>query len=392
MEKAMSVDAIKTVNLGAEMRPKKLSGYIGQEHITVPLAAMLKSGTLPSTILASGPTGCGKTTLAYLLGRYLNCDTNDSCGKCPSCKSMTSGTNPDYYTIDAGTKGRIEDTRNLIETLNLMPLRKKRIIVVDEAHAMTKQSGNALLVAIENPPPDTVFILCTTEPQKMLPTIVGRCLQLRVQTVEPEIIQERLRYIVDLKAKRAGVKFKKSQSADIDMVLQAIAEGSGGFVRNAISCLQAVIALMISGEKFDVEETIKSVALFSEADVNVAATELVISVLSMDLLGTIKAIRSTDNAMLLCERARWITHGLLGSIASCNKYTTNEVRNVLTALKKGKVKYTAVPIVYLQAALNDVSVQITTVAINGTVLLETAVAKMMTDIYAGKLKTDLGEK
>lgn len=387
----MSVDAIKTINLGAEMRPKKLSGYIGQAHITVPIAAMLKSGTLASTILISGPTGCGKTTLAYILGRYLNCETLSSCGKCLSCKSMTSGTNSDYYTVDAGTKGRIEDTRNLIDTLHMMPMRNKRIIVVDEAHAMTKQSGNALLVAIENPPPDTVFILCTTEPHKMLPTVVGRCMHLKVQTVDAEVIQERLRAIVDLKAKRAAVKFTKQHSAAVDVVLKAIAEGSGGFVRNAVTCLQTVLAVLLEGKKFDVDETIKTVALFSESDVNEAAADLICAVLSMDLLGAIRAIRATDNAMLLCERARWITHGLLGSAAKCNKFTTNEVRNTLTRLAKAKVKWTPVPVVYLQGALNDVSVQITTVPINGTVLLETAVAKMMTDIYAGKLKTEIGD-
>lgn len=383
--------AITTVNLGAAMRPKKLSGYIGQEHITVPIAAMLKSGTLPSTILVSGPTGCGKTTLAHLLGRYLNCDTNNSCGKCLSCKSMTSGTNDDFHTLDAGTKGRIEDTRNLIDTLHMMPLRKKRIIVVDEAHAMTKQSGNALLVSIENPPPDTVFILCTTEPSKMADTVVGRCLHLHVKLVAPEIIQERLRSIVDLHAKRAGTKITKKASASVDEVLLAVAEGSGGYVRNAISCLQAVLPILVTGEKFDVTETIKTVALFSESDVNAAARDLVVAVLSMDLLGAIKAARATDNAMLLCERARWMTHGLLGHAAQCNKFTTKEVRELIAILKKKKVSWTPVPVVYLQNALNEVSMGIVTLPINGMVLLETAVAKMMTDIYAGKLKTKTGE-
>ncbi len=108
------------------MRPTRLKNFIGQEHVVEQIQMMLKKKNFPSSILISGPTGCGKTTLAYLISRYLNCEKGTSCGKCNSCKMMRSilsgGSHPDVTHIDAGTRGRIEDVRNLIGITATMPL------------------------------------------------------------------------------------------------------------------------------------------------------------------------------------------------------------------------------------------------------------------------------
>lgn len=385
-------EALRTVNLAAETRPTRLSHYIGQPQITKSLLAMMKAGSLPATILIQGPTGCGKTTLATILARYLNCDTNNSCGKCISCRSMDSavyegGTHPDYVQIDAGSKGKIEDTRNLIEMMRSMPQFKKRVYVIDEAHAMTKQSANALLVSIENPPPDTVFILCTTESHKLLPTVVGRCLNLNVKQVDGDEIHTHLCNIV---TKYSEYEFSKAEWKKVDTLCRIVAYNCNGFVRNAVQGLQGVLPLLTSGEEIDLEAITSQLSSTSEVDVASKALDLVVGFVEQDLSKVLLSIRMCDNVLQLADRARWVVHGIIGDCLKANKFTTPEVREAIKRVGKNS-KFNLASLVYFQRVLAVASEKITTTIVPPGVILEGEVTVLMAQIYDGRLALSIGE-
>ena len=377
---------MQTSNLAQAMRPRRLNEYVGQPAIVSSIRGMLSSKKLPATILIHGMTGCGKTTLANLIARYANCEKGTACGKCLSCKQMDSGTHPDFLQLDMGANGRIENIRNLIESINFAPTYNKRIILLEEAHAITTASANALLVTIENPPPDTIFVMCTTEPQKMLPTVVGRATQFAVKQVEPEILAENLWRVVEA---NVDTKILAKYEDGIDSLLHKISELSGGSVRNSISMLSSVID---SFAKFDFDSAVEAVARSGDGPVGEAASDLIISFLSMDLVGVIKALRSCDNQIALIEKSRWILHTLIGNIANANKFVSAEAKRTMQLLSKNRISYTPVPCIYLQHTLCDAQTKILTVGINAGVQLETAITYLMTRIYEGKLTLKVSDE
>lgn len=377
---------MQTSNLAQAMRPRRLNEYVGQPAIVSSIRGMLSSKKLPATILIHGMTGCGKTTLANLIARYANCEKGTACGKCLSCKQMDSGTHPDFLQLDMGANGRIENIRNLIESINFAPTYNKRIILLEEAHAITTASANALLVTIENPPPDTIFVMCTTEPQKMLPTVVGRATQFAVKQVEPEILAENLWRVVEA---NVDTKILAKHEDGIDSLLHKISELSGGSVRNSISMLSSVID---SFAKFDFDSAVEAVARSGDGPVGEAASDLIISFLSMDLVGVVKALRSCDNQIALIEKSRWILHTLIGNIANANKFVSAEAKRTMQLLSKNRISYTPVPCIYLQHTLCDAQTKILTVGINAGVQLETAITYLMTRIYEGKLTLKVSDE
>lgn len=377
---------MQTSNLANAMRPRRLAEYIGQDSITSSLRGMLKSKKLPATIMIHGMTGCGKTTLANLIARYANCEKGTACGKCLSCKQMNSGTHPDFLQLDMGANGRIENIRNLLESINFAPTYKKRVILLEEAHAITTASANALLVTIENPPPDTIFVMCTTEPQKMLPTIVGRATQFAVKPVEVETLTENLWRVVEQSVDK---KILTKHEEDIGKLLTRISELSGGSVRNSITLLSSVID---SFADFDFDSAIEVVARSGDGNIGEAASDMIVGFLSMDLVAVIRALRSCDNQIALIEKSRWILHALIGNVAGANKFVSAEAKRTLQLLSKGRVKYTAVPCIYLQHALCDAQTKILTVGINAGVQLETAITYLMTRIYEGKLTLKVSDE
>ena len=382
--------SITTSNLGAVMRPTRLKNFIGQEHVVEQIQTMLKKKNFPSSILISGPTGCGKTTLAYLIARYLNCEKGTSCGKCNSCKMMRSilsgGSHPDVTHIDAGTRGRIEDVRNLIGLTSTMPLTNKRVFIIDECHALTTASMNALLITLENPPPDTVFILCTTEPHKLLPTANNRCTHFAMKLVDAEVIAGRLQEVVEHFADKEDVKISKKHQKKIDVQVQAISEASGGFVRNALSILQAVLYVLLDPD-FDPAAVEVQIQQSSDADVQKAAVNAVVAYLKMDLIEVISAIRSVDDYMGFLNKCRWIVHAMIGEVAKSNRFLSPDARECLAVVRKSKLKYGLPQLIHLQNALNTATVDITSKAIHPSVLVENALTYTMVCVYEGKLKT-----
>lgn len=377
---------MQTSNLAHAMRPKRLNAYVGQDAIVASLRGMLKCKKLPATFLIHGMTGCGKTTLANLIARYANCEKGNACGKCLSCRQMNSGTHPDFMQLDMGANGRIENIRNLIESINFAPTYNKRIILLEEAHAITQASANALLVTIENPPPDTIFIMCTTEPQKMLPTIVGRSTQFAVSPVDAKVIEDNLWRVVEANVDK---EILDRHEDGIGRLLSRISELSSGSVRNSITMLSSVID---SFDSFNFDSAVEVVARAGDGAVGECASDLIVGFLSMDLVAVIRAVRAADNQIALIEKARWILHALIGNVANANKFVSAEAKRTMQILAKNRVSYTAVPCVYLQHTLCDAQTKILTVGINAGVQLETAVTYLMTRIYEGKLTLKVSDE
>lgn len=369
---------MKTSNLAATARPTCLEEYVGQDHIVKPFTAMLKRNNLPATIMIAGPTGCGKTTLAHLIARYLNCEKGTACGKCRSCKLMDSGNHPDFLQFDMGTAGKIDNIRNLVQNVSYSPTCNKRVIVCDEAHNMTQAAANALLVTTENPPPDTVFIFCTTEPDKIIATMLGRCLKFYVKQVEEEAMSDRL---YDIYCDEYGEP-DKAKAKRVNAIIDLCTESSGGLMRDAIQALQLVGPIAVTAPLAEIKTMLSAV---SGAQATAGAQALIEAYLMQDPLAVIRAARACDSAMAVISKARWLLHQMVGETAGANKFMTEDARTLYKVMVKQKL--TLVHLVYLRTALDECCQYITSVAGAGDTLalLETKVLYLMTQIYEGKL-------
>ena len=218
-------------------RPDSFEDVIGQEHVTRALETALSTSRVAHAYLFSGPRGCGKTTSARILARSLNCvegPTPTPCGSCPSCLELASG-GPgtlDVVEIDAASHGGVDDARELRERLTFAPTRDRyRIFILDEAHMVTPQGFNALLKAVEEPPPHVKFIFATTEPEKVLPTIRSRTHHYPFRLVPPNVLVPYLKTITE----REGAELD-------DSVLSLVVRAGGGSVRDSLSVLDQLIA------------------------------------------------------------------------------------------------------------------------------------------------------
>lgn len=215
-------------------RPKSFDELVGQEPILQSLETALSSGRVPHAFLFSGSRGVGKTTLARILARCLNCEKGVSstpCGECASCCATLQGTNPDIYEVDAASHNGVDDIRELRERVGVASMASRyKVYILDEVHMLSKAAFNAFLKTLEEPPPGVVFILATTELHKIPDTIRSRCQVLLFQRVGEEAIQERLRRI----AEDEGLKIP-------DEVFQAIAQGAAGGMRDSETTLERIL-------------------------------------------------------------------------------------------------------------------------------------------------------
>jgi len=221
--------------IARKYRPQNFSELIGQEHVQKTLTNAIETGRLAHGYIFSGQRGTGKTTVARILARCLNCvqgPTATPCGVCSSCLEIAAGNSPDVIEIDAASNRGINEMREVRENVRYRPARDRyKVFIVDEAHQITKEAFNALLKTLEEPPEWVVFVLCTTEAYEIPNTIASRCQHFTFRSVDFTELVNRMKYI----AAQEGIE------AD-DEVLSVIAQAGEGSVRDSLSAMDQAIA------------------------------------------------------------------------------------------------------------------------------------------------------
>jgi len=224
------------VVLARKWRPKRFAEMVGQEHVLRALSNALDSGKVHHAFLFTGTRGVGKTTVARILAKSLNCETNgvssNPCGVCAACKEIDEGRFVDLLEVDAASRTKVDDTRDMLDNVQYAPTRGRyKVYLIDEVHMLSTHSFNALLKTLEEPPPHVKFLLATTDPQKLPVTVLSRCLQFSLKRLPAALIGERLKFI----ATAENLSFEPAAIA----LLSRAAEGS---MRDALSLMDQLIA------------------------------------------------------------------------------------------------------------------------------------------------------
>ena len=220
---------MSNIVLATKWRPKLFSDLIGQDPVVTALINSLDNQRLHHSYLFTGTRGVGKTTLARILAKCLNCETNGvsskPCGKCASCLAIDAGQFVDLYEVDAASRTKVEDTRELLENVQYLPTQGRfKIYLIDEVHMLSTHSFNALLKTLEEPPEHVKFILATTDPQKIPSTILSRCLHFSLNRISAEVIRNQLEKVLT----NENINFEENATKNISK----IADGS---MRDALS-------------------------------------------------------------------------------------------------------------------------------------------------------------
>lgn len=230
------------IPLYRKYRPQMFSDVVGQEHVVNALSNAIKLKKIAHAFLFCGPRGTGKTSMARILAKSLNCingPTLTPCGKCPSCLDILNSIPKDVIEIDAASNRNVEDTQNILEKIQYAPVNGKfKIYVIDEVHMLSNHAFNALLKTLEEPPKNVIFILATTEAHKVLETIISRCQRYDFRRIHIADIVKRLRDISDIEQININ-----------DEALYIIAQNSTGGMRDALSLLDQLSILNGNSEK-----------------------------------------------------------------------------------------------------------------------------------------------
>lgn len=221
--------------LARKWRPQTFADVVGQEHVLTALANGLSLGRIHHAYLFSGTRGVGKTSIARLLAKGLNCETGITatpCGVCDNCREIEQGRFVDLIEIDAASRTKVEDTRDLLDNVQYAPARGRfKVYLIDEVHMLSRHSFNALLKTLEEPPEHVKFLLATTDPQKLPVTILSRCLQFHLKALDVEQIRHQLEHILN-----------EEHIAHEPRALQLLARAAEGSLRDALSLTDQAIA------------------------------------------------------------------------------------------------------------------------------------------------------
>jgi len=233
--------------LARKWRPRRFSELVGQEHVVRALTNALQSGRVHHAFLFTGTRGIGKTTIARIFAKSLNCTRGtgaEPCGECDICTAVDEGRFVDLLEIDAASNTGVDDVRELIENAQYRPmLGRYKVYLIDEVHMLSKNAFNALLKTLEEPPDHVKFLLATTDPQKLPATVLSRCLQFNLQRLSHEQIAGQIRHILDAEAVEADVG-----------AIELLAEAADGSLRDGLSVLDQALAF---GDGRLVEEEVR---------------------------------------------------------------------------------------------------------------------------------------
>jgi len=226
--------------LARKWRPRNFKDLVGQEHVLRVLKNALDKSRLHHAYLFAGTRGVGKTTLARIFAKCLNCETalgSNPCGTCATCRAIDAGQFLDLYEIDAASRTKVEDTRELLENVAYPPVQGRyKVYLIDEVHMLSGHSFNALLKTLEEPPPQVMFIFATTEPKRLPITVLSRCLQFHLKALTPEQIAGQLKHICS-----------SEQVSFEDRALVQLAQAADGSLRDALSLLDQAIVYCDTG-------------------------------------------------------------------------------------------------------------------------------------------------
>jgi len=235
--------------LARKWRPRIFREMVGQEHVLQALINALDHNRLHHAYLFTGTRGVGKTTIARILAKCLNCETgvsSEPCGTCSACREIAEGRFVDLIEVDAASRTKVEDTRELLENVQYAPTRGRyKVYLIDEVHMLSNSSFNALLKTLEEPPPHVKFLLATTDPQKLPMTILSRCLQFNLKNMNPERIVNHLKFVLEQEV----IPYEESalwllgRAADgsmrdaMSLTDQAISYGSGKITQSDVATM-----------------------------------------------------------------------------------------------------------------------------------------------------------
>jgi len=239
--------------LARKWRPKNFHQLVGQDHVSRALINALDTDRLHHAYLFTGTRGVGKTTLARILAKCLNCETgvtSEPCGVCSTCEAIDTGRFVDLIEVDAASRTKVEDTRELLDNVQYAPTQGRfKVYLIDEVHMLSTHSFNALLKTLEEPPPHVKFLLATTDPQKLPATVLSRCLQFQLKNMPAERVVEHLRFL--LTEEKVGFDeaslWLLGRAADgsmrdaLSLTDQAIAFGQGNLVVDQVASMLGVL-------------------------------------------------------------------------------------------------------------------------------------------------------
>jgi DNA polymerase III subunit gamma/tau len=221
--------------LARKWRPRSFAELVGQEHVRQALGNALTQGRVHHAFLFTGTRGVGKTTIARILAKCLNCEsgvTATPCGTCAACREIDEGRFVDLIEVDAASRTKVDDTRELLENVQYAPTRGRyKVYLVDEVHMLSTHSFNALLKTLEEPPPHVKFLLATTDPQKLPVTVLSRCLQFNLKRLPVSLIAEHLAKVLDAE-----------KIPHVPPAIRLVAQAADGSMRDALSLTDQLIA------------------------------------------------------------------------------------------------------------------------------------------------------
>lgn len=355
---------MKNLALYRKYRPHDFTDVYGQETIARILKNQVTTGHIGHAYLFSGIRGTGKTSIAKIFARAVNCENpvdGNPCGECATCLALNNPSNMDIIEIDAASNRGVDEIRELRETISYPPnIGKYKVYIIDETHMLTKEAFNALLKTLEEPPEHAIFILATTEPAKLPSTILSRCQQYAIKPITYEKIQERLEEI----SQKENVLIE-------DNALAEIAKRSGHSMRDALSLLDQCIDLRLPGEQISEEDVSSFLGISSKGQI-IEIVDAILSENSSKLLELLNESRKAgkEDSMLLEDLVDFFKKFLYFKIANeespdFNDYfheikdlvTPDEVYQIIDRLLEAhsKLRYNTLSFIVTDTALLGLS-------------------------------------